>query len=442
MLHEDREAVMSESYDAIIIGAGIIGACTAYELARRGWRTLNLDKLPAAGYGSTGASCAIIRTHYSTLDGAALAYEGFFYWDAWADYLGVADERGLAKFEKCGCLVMKTEANGHLRTICRNMDALGIPWQDWGPDQIKARLPFYELGRFGPPKRPDDPLFGEAQGELGGGVFFPLAGYVNDPQLASHNAQRAAEAKGAKFRFNSEVAEIRQAGGRVQGVTLASGEAIDAPVVVNVAGPHSAKINRMAGVEAGMRITTRALKQEVAHVPFPPGFDFERAGLVTSDSDVGCYCRPEIGNHILIGSEDPPCDPREWVDPDDYDRNFSEQWQVQVQRVAQRIPSLPVSSPLKGVVDLYDVTEDWIPIYDQSDLSGFYMAVGTSGNQFKNAAVAGAMMAELIGACEQGRDHDREPVQFHLAHIDRTIDVGFYSRRREINPESSFSVLG
>ena len=433
---------MSRTYDAIIIGAGIIGACVAYELARRGWRTLNLDKLPAAGYGSTGASCAIIRTHYSTLDGAALAYEGYFYWDDWQSYLGVADERGLAKFEKCGCLVMKTEANGQLRAICRNMDALGIPWQDWGPDQIEARLPFYDLGRFGPPKRPDDPAFGEADGGLGGAVFFPLAGYVNDPQLAAHNAERAAEAKGAEFRFNSEVVAIRQANGRVRGVTLASGETLDAPVVVNVAGPHSAKINRMAGVEEGMRIKTRALKQEVAHVPFPKGFDFERAGLVTSDSDVGCYCRPEIGNHILIGSEDPPCDPREWVDPDDFDRNFSEQWQVQVQRVAQRIRGLPVSSPLKGVVDLYDVTEDWIPIYDKSDLAGFYMAVGTSGNQFKNAGVAGAMMAELISAGEQGRDHDREPLQFHLAHIDRTIDVGFYSRRREINPESSFSVLG
>ena len=70
------------------------------------------------------------------------------------------------------------------------------------------------------------------------------------------------------------------------------------------------------------------------------------------------------------------------------------------------------------------------------------MAIGTSGNQFKNAPVAGAMMAELIETCEGGRDHDREPVQFRLAHIDRTVDVGFYSRRREINPESSFSVLG
>ena len=175
-------------------------------------------------------------------------------------------------------------------------------------------------------------------------MFFPCAGYVSDPQLATHNVQRAAEARGARFRFNSEVVAIRRERGRVQGVTLASGEALDAPVVVNIAGPHSAKINRMAGVEEGMRITTRALKQEVAHVPCPPGFDFERDGLVTSDSDIGCYCRPEIGNHILIGSEDPPCDAREWVDPDDYDRNFTEQWQVQVQRVAQRIPSLPVSA--------------------------------------------------------------------------------------------------
>jgi sarcosine oxidase subunit beta len=433
---------MARSYDAIIIGAGIIGACVAYELSKRGWRTLNLDKLPAAGYGSTGASCAIIRTHYSTLDGAALAYESYFAWDDWAGYLGVEDERGLAKFVKSGCLVLKTEGNGHLRTICSNMDTLDIPWQDWGPEQIEARLPFYDLGRFGPPNRPDDAAFGEADGAIAGGVFFPCAGYISDPQLASHNAQRAAEAKGAAFRFNSEVAAIRRQSGRVQGVTLAAGEEIAAPVVVNVAGPHSAKINRMAGVVEGMRITTRALKQEVAHVPFPKGFDFERGGLVTSDSDVGCYCRPEVGNHILIGSEDPPCDPREWVDPDDYDRNFSEQWQVQVQRVAQRIRGLPVSSPLKGVVDLYDVTEDWIPIYDQSDLKGFYMACGTSGNQFKNAPVAGAMMAELILACEGGRDHDRDPVPFRLEHLGRTIDLGFYSRRREINPESSFSVLG
>ena len=70
------------------------------------------------------------------------------------------------------------------------------------------------------------------------------------------------------------------------------------------------------------------------------------------------------------------------------------------------------------------------------------MAVGTSGNQFKNAPIAGEMMADLIEACEGGRDHDRDPVSFHLRYTDRTISLGFYSRLREINPDSSFSVLG
>ena len=163
--------------------------------------------------------------------------------------------------------------------------------------------------------------------------------------------------------------------------------------MINVGGPHSAKLNVMAGVEESMNIKTRALKQEVCHVPAPPGFDYERDDFVTSDGDISCYARPELGNHVLISSEDPECDTREWVDPDDWDRNFSDQWRTRVLRKAQRIPTLPVPEQARGVVDLYDVADDWIPIYDCSDLPGFYMAIGTSGNQFKNAPVAGDMMA-------------------------------------------------
>jgi len=434
---------MPDRYDAVIIGAGIIGCATALELSQRGWRTLNLDRLPAAGYGSTGASCAIIRTHYSTLDGTAMAWEGFHYWDDWPGYIGVEDERGLARYVNCGCLVMKTERNDHLRAVLENMRALDIPCEEWGPDRIRERLPRFDLRSFLPPRTLDDPHFGEpGPGSVEGGVYFPKAGYVNDPQLATHNVQRAAEAAGASFRFNARVVEIPRADGRVRGVRLETGETIECPVVVNVAGPHSGKVNAMTGVEGGMRIKTRALRQEVCHVPAPAGFDVERDGMVTSDSDVAVYTRPETGNHILIGSEDPECDGREWVDPDDWSEEFSDQWKVQALRLAQRIPDLGIPSRMKGVVHLYDVTDDWIPIYDRSDLDGFYMAIGTSGNQFKNAPVAGAMMAELISRCEEGHDHDAEPVRFTMVHTGREVDLGFYSRRREINPESSFSVIG
>jgi sarcosine oxidase subunit beta len=70
------------------------------------------------------------------------------------------------------------------------------------------------------------------------------------------------------------------------------------------------------------------------------------------------------------------------------------------------------------------------------------MAVGTSGNQFKNAPLAGVLMAELIQACEAGHDHDREPLRHKGRYTGLEIDLGSFSRLRAVNRESSFSVLG
>ncbi|MEM1067032.1 MAG: FAD-dependent oxidoreductase [Pseudomonadota bacterium] len=435
---------MTKTADAIIIGTGVIGTAVAYELAKLGWKTLSVDRNAKAGHGSTAGSCAIIRMHYSTFDGTAFAWEGYHYWRDWADYLEAPAGEDIAKFIECGCLVMKTEGNGHLEKHMVNSRDLGCPFEEWDAAKIAEKLPIYALDSFAPAKRRDDPGFGQPNGgRLGGAVFWPKAGYVTDPALSSQNLGAAAARHGAVFRMNAEVAEVTQAGGRVTGVKLADGEELHAPVVINVAGPASARINAMAGVLEDMTISTRALRQEVVHVPAPEGFDFEANGTIVSDSDIALYCRPEHGNHILVGSEDPPCDQHEWVDDDtDYNREFSDQWTVQALRYGQRVPSLGIPSQARGVVDLYDASTDWIPIYDKSALSGFYMACGTSGNQYKNAPIAGKMMAALVAYCEAGNDHDTSPLSFNLPYIGKTVDVGFYSRKRPVNAESSFSVLG
>jgi len=434
---------MNKTYDAIIIGAGIIGASIAFELSKRGKKTLNVDMLPAAGYGSTSYSCAIIRTHYSNLDSTALAYENFFRWQDWAGHLGVEDELGFAKFHQPGCLVMKTAANNGLVHMIEHMKTLDIPWQDWTSADVMNRFPFLDLRKYAPPKLPDHPDFAEPTGgEIEGAIYFPQAGYMSDPQLCTHNVQRAAEHHGAEFRFKTRVAHIRTENARVIGATMENGESYDAPVVINVAGPHSSKINEMAGVATSMALTTRALREEVAQVDAPQGFDFEHEGVIFSDSDVGCYARPEIGNRMVVGGENPPCDPEDWVDPDNYSEDQSDQMRNQVMRLAQRMPTLGIPGRMAGVVSCYDVTPDWIPIYDRSDLDGFYMAVGTSGNQFKNAPIVGEMMADLIEACQNGHDHDRDPVVFPLERLGRPLSIGFFSRNRKINTESSFSVLG
>ncbi len=430
--------------DAIIIGTGVIGAAIAFEMAKAGWKTLSLDRNAQVGHGSTAGSCAIIRMHYSTFDGTAFAWEGYHYWRDWANYLGLPDGADLAQFRETGCLVMKTQANGFLEKHKQYSAELNCPFEDWSTDKITERLPIYALDSFAPAKRMDDPAFGQPNGSrMQGAVFWPKAGYVTDPALSAQNLMQAATQHGAQVRTGAEVVEILQEGGTVKGVRLASGEEIHAPVVINVAGPGSSIINRMAGVLDDMTIETRPLRQEVVHVPAPEGFDFERQGTIVSDSDIACYCRPEHGNHILIGSEDPECDPHQWCEDDvHFNHDFTDQWTTQAMRYAQRVPSLGIPSRTRGVVDLYDASTDWIPIYDKSSLPGFYMACGTSGNQYKNAPIAGRMMAALVEYSEGGGDHDTRPLQFQLPHIQRSVDVGFYSRKRPINEESSFSVLG
>ena len=69
------------------------------------------------------------------------------------------------------------------------------------------------------------------------------------------------------------------------------------------------------------------------------------------------------------------------------------------------------------------------------------MACGTSGNQFKNAPIAGQFMRDIIDATMSGHDHDADPVQFTGPRTGRTIDLGAFSRRRE-RAATSGTVMG
>ncbi len=50
-------------------------------------------------------------------------------------------------------------------------------------------------------------------------------------------------------------------------------------------------------------------------------------------------------------------------------------------------------------------------------------------------------MAELIAACENGHDHDGDPVQVRAATIDATFDMGTFSRNRPLPTEAHLTVV-
>ncbi len=443
-MSERQEVEVSESTaDAVVIGAGIIGSAVAFALAKDGRDVVVVDKNPAAGYGSTSSSTAIVRTFYSTHEGCALAWEGLHIWRDWPAFLGHPEAADLARYVECGTLVLRNGEDDGMDGMCRHLGALGIAWESWDRERLARHFPGLDTRSFAPARRSDDERFGEDSGRvLSGALYFPDSGYVPDPQLAARNMTDAARLLGTRFRFGARVTEIRRDRGPVSGVALDTGEAITAPVVVNAAGPYSTMVNRLAGVLDDMTIACRPLRQEICHLARPRDLGGDDA-MVLLDRDIGSYLRSEHADALVVGGMEPECDPPVWVDdPDDLDRSPSPQWTHQVHRQALRFPGLGIPGQAKGLVDLYDVSDDWIPIYDRSALPGFYMAVGTSGNQFKNGPVAGRLMAGLIAHCEAGRDHDSDPYQFPLTYTGGTLDTAVFSRRREVTRESSMGVLG
>ncbi|MCR9262124.1 MAG: FAD-binding oxidoreductase [Pseudomonadaceae bacterium] len=418
-----------KTFDVIIIGAGIVGSSIALSLTRAGLKTLNVDTLPTAGYGSTSYSSAIIRPFYSHVTACAIAHEARARWLQWSDFLACADPLGLARYHETGGVVLVAE--GTEKNYAANLaalDSVGVEHRWLSETDLLHRYPNICLDSFAPPRRIEDDEFGQNNGRrISKGIWIAACGHVNDPQLAAHNLYQAAHTEGGSFRFNTRVADLIQSQGTVRGVKLDNGEKISAPIIINAAGPHSKQINQMAGITD---IETQAHRHEVAYLKAPVS-GFSQQGFLV-DLDTGIYQRGD-GTDVLIGSADPLCDPADVANPDNYNTGLTEQWTQQAYRAALRFPDLEIENSARGTVGLYDVSQDWIPIYDRTDLPGYFVAIGTSGNQFKNAPVIGEIMTRVITTT------DPERVLLTLPNAQREVDLSFYSRLRE--PQNTSSVL-
>jgi sarcosine oxidase subunit beta len=434
----------SRSAEAIVIGAGVIGSAVALELARAGRTVIVVDRLAGPGSGSTSASSSIIRYSYSTRDAILTSWEAAQMWFDWEGHLGCVDPDGMARFIECANLIFQTTGYDGA-PILPWWDEFGIEYEVLDSAQLRARFPLLDPGKFYPPKRIDDPAFADDAVEELTAIYNKRCGFMDDPMLSAKNLAYAARQHGAEFLFRSEVASIDRTadGSAVAGVTLESGEVISAPVVVNVAGPHSTIVNRLAGVTDDMAIHPRPLRAEVFTAQVPTGLRLEDGMPFVSDLDVGLYYRPQPGGTMLIGGTEPDCDELHWVDDPDSNSEFPtvEVWETYMMRFARRVPEFGVPSQPVGLSALYDTTDDWVPIYDRSSLHGYFMACGTSGNQFKNAPIAGQFMRDIIDATMSGHDHDADPLQFRGPFTGELIDLAAFSRNRP-PAQTSNTVMG
>lgn len=438
-----------DDFDVVVIGAGIFGCGISFELARRNLRVCAVDMNPGPGQGSTSSSGAIIRFQYSTIDGTRLAWEGNQYWEHFEDYLETPTsihEGGIAHKITTGNVMLRTDETLH-ELYRKNLTAAGVRFDDLSAKEVLDRYPFLTMAQYVGPCLPDDPQFWDDPiGEIPGALYLPDAGYISDPMLAAQNLHTAALHHGASFRFGERVEAVcrDEAGAKVTGVALRGGEVLTAPIVVNVGGPWSSMVNDFAGVSSAMAISTRPMRHEAHQASSPDDLNFNTHGTIVTDLNQGMYFRPAPGNQIFVGSADPACDGHDWVsDMDTLNRETTEPaWTRQMMRLAKRMPTFGVPTQRRGLAEAYDVSDDWGPIYDRGDIEGYFMAIGTSGNQFKNACVASHLMAELVVAVSDGHDHDRDPLVVEGRFTATPINMGAFSRNRSVNPDSTGTVMG
>lgn len=303
-------------------------------------------------------------------------------------------------------------------------------------------MPALDKGDFWPPRPVDDPDFAAEPTKDIGGYYTDEGGFIDDPMRSAQNFMYAARHHGAEVKLNAEVVQVRQHHGSVTGITLADGAEISAPIVVNVAGPASRAINNLAGVWDEMRIKSNPMRQEV-HVLEAPDSWTPESGSLVSDPGVGVYFRPGLSGTVLIGSSEPECDELQWVDNhlEFVETPTPELFEAQVLRAARRMPELRIPLAPTGLAALYDASDDWAPLYDKTSLDGFYMACGTSGNQFKNAPMVGTFITALVDAAAAGQDHDADPVRVTGDLTGREINLAAFSRLRA-KTNTTNSVLG
>ena len=92
-----------ESFDAIVIGAGVIGSSVAYHLARLGAKKVLVLERLQIGAGTSTQSSGILRTHYSVIENVELARRSWSVFTNFAEYLqdedaasGLADGQWLS----------------------------------------------------------------------------------------------------------------------------------------------------------------------------------------------------------------------------------------------------------------------------------------------------------------------------------------------------------
>ena len=348
-----------ETYDFIVVGAGIAGASASYELASHG-RVLMLERESQPGYHATGRSAALfVQTHGPSIIRALSRGARNFFLDP---------PPGFAE---------------HPLLSSRGMLVIGRADQRPLLDQNFAQSSRHITGVQLLDVREARTLVPLLREDYVAGAMLDPEAMDMDVHAIHLGFIRGMRARGGKFATGAEL-KLLQRNGRSWLARTTAGD-FSARVVINAAGAWCDHVGAMAGADP---IGLLPKRRTAFIFDAPPGVDASRWPSVI---DVGeeFYFKPEAGGLLGSPADQTPMSPCD-AQPDDFDVA------VGVARI-QRAAHIPVTHLHRKWAGLRSFVADGCPVigYD-SGVEDFFWLAGQGGYGIETSPSIARVTAGLV----------------------------------------------
>lgn len=344
----------------VVIGGGVMGLSTAYNLAKQGVQDVVLVERGELGAGSTCKAAGGVRAQFSDAVNIELGMRSL---EVFRNFPELFDQD--IDLDECGYLFL-LEREEDLRTFERNVElqrSMGLESRIISAEEAKELSPLIST-----------------EGLIAG-VWSPEAGHCT-PESVVQGYARAARALGVRIIRHCEVTDVVREGDTITAVETAQGS-IATDTVVCCAGAWSRALGDMVGVDLPVDPVRREL---LVTEPMP---DLPAKVPFTIDFSTTMYFHRE-GPGLLVGMSNQDEEPG-------FSLEHTDEWLEQVVEAAgRRVPVLEEVGMASRWAGLYEVTPDHNALIGEAEgVSRFLYATGFSGHGFLQGPAVGQVMAEL-----------------------------------------------
>lgn len=348
--------------DVVVIGGGVIGCATAYNLAKAGVGKVVVLEKDYLASGATGRCGAGMRMQWGTETNCLLARESVNMLSQLPQLLDVDVD---IEFTQNGYLLLAYTPK-MVEQFKKNLElqnSLAIPSRWVTPEQCLDIVPLLNT-----------------EGLLGA-TYCAQDGHCN-PFKVTEAYARAAKNLGVEFYTATEVRAITTEGSRITAVHTSQGT-IYTDTIVNAAGGYAKAVGRMAGIELPIYPERHEI---LVTEPVEP-----TVGPMVMSFYHNIYCQQSPHGSFIMGLGHPD-------EPEGY--NIKSSWQFLEEMAAKLVSIMPQLGELNVIrqwAGLYDMCPDRTPILGSSpEVSRFFTAAGFSGHGFMISPVTGQLMAEMV----------------------------------------------